>query len=411
MPAPKAQVVTAAYVNSHGTIVFVADGQEVIIDGLNTNTVSQLARRLGLEMPRTATDIDRRAAIVQAVADGKRLSDRPAERVFGSTEDPTTEDPTTEDPAPTATTEPVARDNSDGLAAAREALGTLSAADIATLISDTVAAHLGKVRPIETHISVNSADPIVVKGRQHHVFERVLGYLADGSHVYLWGPAGSGKSTLGRRVAEALGLSFGAMALGPTPMASKLMGYMTPNNEYVRTPYRDAVEHGGVFLVDELDGSFPGTLVEAINEVAAASPGDVVAFPDGMVTVHEDFRLLGGGNTPMRGADGTYSARAGADGSTHTRFVFVHMPYDLALERDIVLAVMGDDAATDAWLSDVRRWREAVDTHGLNGYVISPREAIQGAKALARGADRDDVLTDCVFKGWNAEARRKVERV
>jgi cobaltochelatase CobS len=208
-----------------------------------------------------------------------------------------------------------------------------------------------------------------------------------------------------------LGLSFGAMALGPTPMASKLMGYMTPNNEYVRTPYRDAVEHGGVFLVDELDGSFPGTLVEAINEVAAASPGDVVAFPDGMVTVHEDFRLLGGGNTPMRGADGTYSARAGADGSTHTRFVFVHMPYDLALERDIVLAVMGDDAATDAWLSDVRRWREAVDTHGLNGYVISPREAIQGAKALARGADRDDVLTDCVFKGWNAEARRKVERV
>jgi energy-coupling factor transporter ATP-binding protein EcfA2 len=389
-----------------GALFYDADlGRWVSVGELNTNTVSKLTRALGIDTPRTATADDKRDALATAVVNGATL-EAPAPRATVAPEPEPEPEPR---PEPVAVTlpEPATLDDSDGLASARAALGVLGAADVTRLVADAVAAAVGKVRPTVNDITVNGAAPVRVEGRQHRVYGKVLTYLASGSHVYLHGPAGSGKSTLGRKLAEALGVQFGSMSLGPTPMASKLLGYCTADGGYVRTVFRDCVEHGGVFLIDELDASFPGTLVE-VNEVLAAGPGDEVAFPDGMVMVHENFRCLGGGNTTMRGSDATYSARAGADGSTHTRFVFVYMGYDEDLEHDIVAGIWPDGAT--AWLADIRRWRVAVESHGLVGYVISPREAVQGARALAAGIDREDVLTECVFKGWDAETRRKVER-
>lgn len=225
-------------------------------------------------------------------------------------------------------------------------------------------------------------------GVVHAQTPKVIEALDCGLNVYLWGPAGSGKTTMGKQAAEALGVPF--YFTGKLSDEFGLIGFTLPNGETYRTPFREAYEKGGLFLFDEYDGSNPNAVV-AMN---AALANKVCAFPDGVVPMHADFKCIAAGNTAMTGGDGVYTGRQVQDGAAVDRFVFIKFDYDLALERAI--------CPNADWVAYVQAVREAVKERALD-HLVTPRASLDGAALLAKGWSWDDAANACIWKGLDAD--------
>ncbi len=249
-------------------------------------------------------------------------------------------------------------------------------------------------RPNRT-IKVQRPDGTAKIEGAHYAAERVIRTLAAGVHVWLAGPAGSGKTTLAEQAAEALGLSF--YSTGAVTSDFRLVGYTTATGELVRTPFREAFEHGGVFLFDEIDASHPMALV-ALNQALA---NQRFTFPDGMVPRHPDFKVIAAGNTYGHGATSDYVGRTRIDAATLDRFAFVAIGYDEDVEHQMA-------GQRPEWARYVQNARAAVQEHGIR-HVISPRATEQGARMLEAGIPMPDVVDAVLRKGLDADQWRKIE--
>jgi MoxR-like ATPase len=234
----------------------------------------------------------------------------------------------------------------------------------------------------------------------------VVAIMGAGLNLFLVGPAGSGKSTLAHQAAEALGLGFQALSLGPTTPTSKLFGYMDAAGNYVRTPFREAYENGGVILLDELDNGHPG-LVAEINQATA---NGYCAFADGMVKRHENCRIVATGNTFGRGPDRLFVGRNILDAATLDRFVTVEVLVDERLERALANGYAQDDAALAKVIGRhvdlVQKVRGKVEAARLP-LVVSPRASIDGAALIAAGIAPERAAEIRLFPGWSTEHRSK----
>lgn len=242
----------------------------------------------------------------------------------------------------------------------------------------------------------------------HAALPDLITMLAARVHVFMVGPPGSGKSKLAGQAADALRLSLYALSLGPTTPTSKVFGFRSAGGEYVRTPFREAYEHGGVMLIDELDNGHPG-LVAELNQALANEHG---AFADGMVDAHEDFRLVATGNTYGLGPDRRFVGRNQLDAATLDRFALLQVSVDERLEERLTLAQAAGASwavkrQAKEWLKEVRRTRERVAASGIN-VVISPRAAIDGARLLAVGMDYEAVREARLLGNLDAATRAKV---
>jgi hypothetical protein len=239
----------------------------------------------------------------------------------------------------------------------------------------------------------------------HDLLPEIVTILGAGiENIFLVGPAGSGKSTLGEQAAEALGLEFRTVSFGPTTPTSKLFGYNDASGRYIRTPFRDAYEFGHVFIGDELDNGHPG-LVAELNQALA---NGCAAFADGLVAKHKGFRFIATGNTFGRGPDRLFVGRNILDAATLDRFVTIECPVDERIERLIALAFATDasQAKVEKWVKTVQAARANIEAHNLP-LVCSPRSAINGAKLLTAGLTEARVKEITLAKGWSLEHRQK----
>lgn len=284
---------------------------------------------------------------------------------------------------------------------------TDAATQLAGLIQTLAAGAINEARVIELireHAPERVVERIVIDapaGRvalpdelRHAAFPEVLACTLANIPVMLVGPAGAGKTTLGKQVAAALSLSFAHV--GAVSSRYELSGFVDANGRYQRTSFRDAFEHGGVFLFDEIDGSDPGALLWC----NAAIANGMCAFPDGNVERHADFRLIAAANTFGRGADRVYVGRNQLDGATLDRFAVIEFDYDEGLER----ALFGDTA----WTARVQQVRGAIFGLQLR-YVVSPRAIDHGVRLLAAGLPQERVEAITVWKGMAAADRQKIE--
>jgi cobaltochelatase CobS len=243
---------------------------------------------------------------------------------------------------------------------------------VRSIVTDMLA---GVSHPLR--VEVKQGDEIIpVNGNVHHMLPKVIMILGAGLHAMMVGPAGTGKSTIASQAAEGLGLKHYSISLSPQTPASAILGYMTATGDYVRSLFREAYEHGGVFHFDEIDNSHPSTLA-IVN--AALANGEM-GFPDGMVKRHPDFRVLASANTYGRGPDRAYVGRQAIDAATLDRFTVVSVDVDEALEESLCMATGLDITRVKRVLIYVRHLRAKAADHKLP-LTFSPR-ASHGMCAL-----------------------------
>lgn len=236
-------------------------------------------------------------------------------------------------------------------------------------------------------------------GVQHVQFADLLALCSVRDHdgmplnVWLAGPAGSGKTTAARNVAKALGLKF--YFNGAIDTEYKLLGFTDATGKIVRRAFREAWEHGGVYLFDEVDASMPGATL-ALNAALANGTCD---FPDGNIPRHPDCVMIAAANTWGTGATNEYVGRNKLDGAFLDRFVPMAWQYDEALEKAL--------AGHDAWVNKVQRVRRAVGELGIR-HIVSPRASYSGAAMLKHGMSEASVIEMTLRKGLTDDQWRSV---
>ena len=240
----------------------------------------------------------------------------------------------------------------------------LNEEEIKAIVEKAVEERLKTARP--TRIEVATAKGVnPVQGTLHKRYQDIINFVSNGMPVYLYGPAGSGKTHLAAQIAEGLGLNF--YYSGQLSQEYKFTGFTDANGRFQPTPFYKAWTEGGLFFLDEMDRSYCDVLTD-LNGALANGIFDFPA-PIGVKKMHPDFRCLAAGNTLGRGADGLYVAANALDASTLNRFVFVDMDYDPAIE----------DAIDKEAAEFVRVMRKSASLAGLD-IVLSYRQITTLAK-------------------------------
>lgn len=223
-----------------------------------------------------------------------------------------------------------------------------------------------------------------------------LMYLLNvGEHTYLHGEAGSGKSTAAWMAAKALKRRYGYISLTPQTFESRLFGFLSPTGKYVTTDFRECYEKGGVFCVDEMDNG-SGNLYTAFN---GALENNLCAFPDKQVKRHEDFVVVGTGNTSGGGPNAMFPTRRPFDKAFAERFSYIEWGYDERLERVVAMSINPEVAPV--WHEYMLKLRAYCRQHHPM-VLVSPRAVFKGCKYL-----RDQVMPlhvmmhAVIFKGYD----------
>lgn len=197
------------------------------------------------------------------------------------------------------------------------------------LIQKEVERIADKVHRIEFVVKTPTAAN-VIKGTVSKDFEVHCNLVNAGKPLYLYGPAGCGKSYEAKQIAEALGLDY--YETSQAMFAHELKGYGDAAGKFVPTAFYKAFFYGGLFFLDEVDASAPEALVVMNNAVANKR----FDFPViGNVEAHPNFRVVAAGNTRMTGATLAYTARQMQDTSFKNRFFFELCTYDERIELQL----------------------------------------------------------------------------
>jgi cobaltochelatase CobS len=254
-----------------------------------------------------------------------------------------------------------------------------SESDVRTWINDAMAKQDRPERIITIH--EHNDIRLELDGHNHAKQSVVIRLLARGLQPMLVGPAGTGKSKIAELAAKALDLSFGFISCTPTPMVEvEIFGFMGPTG-YVETDVYRAVKDGGLMLFDEADKCHPGVFAKC-NALFAATPGDKVKFPCGMIEVAKGFKAMIAANTYATGPDATYVGSNKLDGATVDRFTTVFIDYDEKLETQLCRATGATEENIQAILTVVRHGRKEAAKRGL-AVILGMRSALIACQMIA----------------------------
>ena len=240
----------------------------------------------------------------------------------------------------------------------------------------------------------------------HAAFEECLSVLMAGDNLFMVGPPGTGKTTLTKQLAKALGVERRFISCSPDMSTTRLAGYMHATGGYVGTGCRDAFETGKLFLLDEGDKGNPGILAWTHT---ALENGEC-EFPDTIVERHESNYWCVAANTYGRGATTNYIGSNKMDDAFIDRFSFVALDIDEKLEEELTVAQCPDNKPLALeWLAKVREWRGNAETANLS-FLITPRASIRGAALIRQGMSFERAAELRVWKGIKSDVRAKIER-
>ena len=181
-------------------------------------------------------------------------------------------------------------------------------------------------------------------------YKQVLNCAANRLPVYLFGPAGTGKTTFAMEIAKDLNLP--CYIQGTTNDIFALQGIKLPNGEYIKSNVQKAVEGGGVLLFDECD-SYTEEVQTWLNSLLANRK---ISFTDcGTIEAHKDLVIIGAGNTNGNGQNNKY-LRQQFDGAFMNRF---------AIKKFVGYSQVAEDNINKESAEFVRALRKADKSNNL----------------------------------------------
>jgi len=272
-------------------------------------------------------------------------------------------------------------------------------------LTKLIKAELAKVKPAETTIILRDMKGAEKKLTGAHPKAKAALMLLqqpriDDCNMYIWGEAGSGKTTLAEQIAEAMGLKL--YFTGAALTKFDLLGFMLPSDVVIETGFMNAWINGGVFLLDDADRSCPKALA-MLNMALANGKCDFSNTGQGMIDRHPECYIIFTGNTPMTGANAKYSAASKVDSATRDRFMFVRVDMDNKHELKIT--------PNQEWTKRVQKVRATVKKLGGNIeriVEVTMRASFLGAPLLKAGMSQADVEESVLFKGAGTDVTKAV---
>lgn len=271
-------------------------------------------------------------------------------------------------------------------------------ANMEKAISTEINEAVKKLTP--NYIKVGARKQVKIEGRMHKAFEEVLFLVEQENQVFISGPAGSGKTTLGEQVAKALSLPFAFISCSAGLSEAHLLGRMLFDGTYIPSDFVTLYENGGVFLLDEVDAADANTML-TINSALA---NGIVSVPNRKEQAHakrhKDFILIASGNTWGNGSF-EYHGRNHLDAAFLDRFAMskIFIDYDKDLEKEICRGC--PELAKALWHVRSNAYKQKVRK------VVSTRAFIAGARQIAAGKTLQETLQR-FFVGWSKEEIVKV---
>jgi hypothetical protein len=266
--------------------------------------------------------------------------------------------------------------------------------------------------PSKVTIEVKGLDQKVRKVEgAHYLLPRLLKLLGAGFHVYLWGPAGSGKTTAAQQAAVALGRGAEIDTLDPTTPKSSILGYRSPDGKPVQTAFTRCYggKAAGIYIADECDNA--PAHVQTLFNSALANGHAPTAW--GMLDRSDLFGFAGTGNTPGFQTP-TFPDRRPMSAAFKDRLYFMFWPLDPAIEcraggLPVPPAPRREERTCEAsawvtWVREVRAWAE----RNAPTLMVTPRASIEGVRALALGETPAEIAHGLVFRGADAALVSKV---
>ncbi len=240
------------------------------------------------------------------------------------------------------------------------------------------------------------------EGKAHKQLAKVVNLLNAGINVYLYGPAGTGKTHLCKQAAAALGVPF--FSDQKICNEFQITGFVDASGKYQETEFYRAFTTGALYMLDEFDASDPCAAV-TLNLALA---NGYFTFPGvGRVEAHKDFRVIAAGNTIGRGATMEYEGRNCLDGATLDRFAVLPVGYDDEIELN---KANGDQELVN-FIHEVRRAASACGVQIIASYraieniakmrnIFTPSECL--SMLLIKGIEKDQIsllASECRGRG------------
>jgi hypothetical protein len=236
-----------------------------------------------------------------------------------------------------------------------------------------------------------------VEGVLHEKFDQILQLVALQIPVYLSGDAGTGKNVICKQIADALGTDF--YFTNAVTQEYQLKGFTDANGTYHETQFYKAFTKGGLFFLDEMDGSVPEALI-ILNSAIANGYFDFPA-PIGKVMAHEGFRIVSAGNTVGTGADIEYTGRFQLDASSLDRFALIEVGYSPAIEE----AITGKNEELCRFAREFRKITQKCSIKCLFTY-----RSLERISKLEERFELSDVLKMALTKGLGKDDLRIITK-
>lgn len=206
-----------------------------------------------------------------------------------------------------------------------------------------------------------------------------------GLAVYLWGEAGTGKSTMIGDIANNLDLPLYTQSCVFNEF--ELFGFVDGSGNYQETAFYKAFTDGGVFLLDEMDCSD----ICSLKKLNGAIANNVYCFPGvGTKRAHKNFYCFATGNTIGK-PSAEYTGAQLIDVSTMDRFFAIEVKYNEEIETTMATAAGQKDVAE--FVQDLRR--SALQTK--TNIVVSFRLTLKLITCREAGLSDADALESCLM--------------